>query len=373
VADAVTAGAIGERRRPRSVPFSRVERELDQLWAGLEGPDGAAQTRALMANVVAFCRSRQEEAAIVDDIATIVARHPSRVVVLTADAASEADEIEALVAAHGRSGDGGEQLCGEHVMLRAGGPSARSLPSAVRSLVLGDLPTALWWATPEAPPLAGDLFDELAGEATQVIYDSMAWTDPLRQLVVTARWIATNGGQATSDLAWRRPKLWRRLIAQMMDPALAPGAIDNITEVDIEHGPHTLTQAWLLSGWLAFRLGWQPRGGRVLPGPEVSWSFDWEHGMPRVNIRRLPEGESEIRSIRIATRVHDRPVTFRFTWEGPGRLHGVAHGLSDRVVSLTGPVQTRGALVARQLPDYKRDRLFESAVALARTMAEAVL
>jgi len=369
----VNTSAIADRRRPRAVPFGRVERELDQLWAGLEGPDGAAQTRALMANVVAFCRNRQEEAAVVDDIGTIVARHPARVVVLTAEAGSEAHEVEALVAAHGWSGDGGEQLCGERVMLRTGGQGSRSLPSAVRSLVLGDLPTALWWATPEAPPLAGDLFTELAREATQVIYDSMAWTDPLRQLVVTARWIATNGGQATSDLAWRRPKLWRRLIAQMMDPALAPGAIDNITQVDIEHGPHTLTQAWLLSGWLAFRLGWQPRGGKVMAGTEVSWSFEWEHGTPTVNIRRLPEGESEIRSIRIATRVNEQPVTFRFTWAEPGRLQGVAEGLSDRVVSLTGPVQSRGALVARQLPDHTRDRLFESAVALARTMAEAVL
>jgi glucose-6-phosphate dehydrogenase assembly protein OpcA len=369
----VSGTATDDRRRPRVVPFGRVERELDQLWAGREGPDGAAQTRALMANLVAFCRNREEEAAVVEDIATMVARHPARVVVLTADAGSDAHEVEALVAAHGRPGDGGERLCGEHVTLRVGGPGTRSLPSAVRSLLLGDLPTALWWATPEAPPLAGDLFTELAAASTQVVYDSMAWTDPLRQLVVTARWIATKGQQATSDLAWRRPKLWRRLIAQMLDPALAPGAIDNITQVDIEHGPHTLTQAWLLSGWLAFRLGWQPRGGRVLPGPEVSWSFEWEHGMPRVNIRRLPEGESEIRSIRIATRVQDRPVTFRFTWEGPGRLHGVAEGLSDRVVSLTGPVQSRGALVARQLPDHTRDRLFENAVALARTMAEAVL
>jgi hypothetical protein len=36
-------------------------------------------------------------------------------------------------------------------------------------------------------------------------------------------------------------------------------------------------------------------------------------------------------------------------------------------------VQTRAELVARQLPDLARDRLFESSVALARTMAEALL
>ena len=40
---------------------------------------------------------------------------------------------------------------------------------------------------------------------------------------------------------------------------------------------------------------------------------------------------------------------------------------------MTSPVQSRAELVARQLPDIGRDRLFQSSVALARTMAEAVL
>jgi hypothetical protein len=43
------------------------------------------------------------------------------------------------------------------------------------------------------------------------------------------------------------------------------------------------------------------------------------------------------------------------------------------MLSLTGPVQSRADMVARQLPDLAHDRLFEESVALARTMAEAVL
>jgi hypothetical protein len=43
------------------------------------------------------------------------------------------------------------------------------------------------------------------------------------------------------------------------------------------------------------------------------------------------------------------------------------------MLSLTGPVQSRAAMVAQQLPDLAHDRLFEQSVALARTMAAAML
>jgi glucose-6-phosphate dehydrogenase assembly protein OpcA len=365
---------------PRAVRVGAVEHELARPWrhpaAAQEDPPA---TSALMANLVVFCRDDAEGQGLTRDIAAIVPSHPSRVILLIADPGSDSDEIAASVATHGRLAGGSQQVCGEVVTLRAGAPATGRLPATVRSLLLGDLPTALWWATPDAPPLAGDLFTDLSRLADQVIYDSFGWTDPLRQIVVTAGWVAgpsqaaSGATSITSDLAWRRPKLWRRLIAQSLDPGLAPGALDAITEVHIEHGPHALTQAWLLTGWLAFRLGWQPRGGKVLPGPEVSWSFQSEHGNPRVHIKRLPDGVSDLRAIRVVTRVGSRPVTFRFELSEPGRVSVVADGLSDRVLSIAGPVQARAELVARQLPDIARDRLFQSSIALARTMAEAVL
>ena len=50
-----------------------------------------------------------------------------------------------------------------------------------------------------------------------------------------------------------------------------------------------------------------------------------------------------------------------------------AEGLADRMLSLAGPVQSHAEMVAHQLPDLGHDRLFEESVALARTMAEAML
>jgi glucose-6-phosphate dehydrogenase assembly protein OpcA len=190
---------------------------------------------------------------------------------------------------------------------------------------------------------------------------------------VMADWIGRGHAKNIADLAWQRPRLWHRLLAQSLDPGYAPGALESMTEIHIEHGPHALTQAWLLVGWLALRLGWRPQGGRVMPGPEVHWQFAWPHGTPRVRIRRLASGAAEIKLMRVATRVADQPVTFHFRAESASRVSVFAEGLADRMLSLTGPVQSHAAMVAHQLPDLAHDRLFEQSVALARTMAEATL
>jgi hypothetical protein len=77
--------------------------------------------------------------------------------------------------------------------------------------------------------------------------------------------------------------------------------------------------------------------------------------------------------MRLMTRVGGHPVTFHFRAESARRVSVFAEGLADRMLSLTSPVLSRAALVAHQLPDLAHDRLFEQSVALARTMAEAML
>lgn len=358
---------------PEVVGVAAVERYFARPWHITAVSDDERPSRALMGNLVVVCRTEDAAAEIARELPVIVGRYPARVLLLVADAAGNGTALEASVTVYRRARGSLEHICGECLTLRAAGHHLIDrLASVVRALLLGDLPVTLWWATAEAPPLAGELFTQLAGLADQVVYDSHAWPDPLRQLVVTAATIA-RGHVAMADLAWRRPKLWRRIMAQALDPAVAPGALDAIEEIHVDHGPHALTQAWLLVGWLALRLGWTTRGGKVLPGAEVSWSFASAHGTPRVEIRRLAERDADLHEIRIATRVNTRRVTFKFTRQGPGRISMLADGLSDRILWVTGPVPSRGELVARQLPDLERDRIFEASLGLARTMAESLL
>ncbi len=252
--------------------------------------------------------------------------------------------------------------------------AARRLPSAVRGLLIGDLPTALWWATPEPPPRAGELFMELADLADQVIYDSLGWPEPTRHLVATANWATGDRvRQAVSDVAWRRLKLWRRLLTQAMDPAVAPGILETIREVTVEHGPHAMTQGWLLADWLALRLHWHPVEGWVAVGSEAAWQFHAPHGIVPIAIRRLSEGETEIQSVRIVGTIGGRSATISCTNVGPGRLAVTSDVAPGVVRTLSTLPQSRADLVARQLPDLARDPLFRECLAFARIMAHALL
>ena len=100
-----------------------------------------------MANLVIFCRNPDEERELLQEIPSIVASHPSRVLLLVADVHHPSEGLEAFVCAHRRLTEEGQQIYSEHVTVRAGSASIRRLPSTVRSLLLGDLATTLWWAT----------------------------------------------------------------------------------------------------------------------------------------------------------------------------------------------------------------------------------
>src|SRR5262249_17242424 len=136
-----------------------------------------------------------------------------------------------------------------------------------------------WWAAAVPPPLGGELFHELAKNADQVIFDSMGWRDPPRGMAAVVNWIMQSEGgpgqrrRLTGDLNSRRLKYWRRLLSQALDPATAPGMLESITDVTLEHGPHAVIQAWELVFWMAARLGWRVQSGKIDPGVEMVWQF----------------------------------------------------------------------------------------------------
>ena len=69
------------------VDLAAIEQELARFWHDPEAPEaGAPVTRACMANLVIFCRNTDEEREITQEIPSIVASHPSRVLLLVADA-----------------------------------------------------------------------------------------------------------------------------------------------------------------------------------------------------------------------------------------------------------------------------------------------
>jgi glucose-6-phosphate dehydrogenase assembly protein OpcA len=357
-----------------------VERELNRRLRAVQGPGESPILRARMSNLIVYCDSAALAERLAADVAGVAALHPARVLLLIAEAGPDAGELTAAVSVRGRVVDPGRWLLSEQVTLHANGQAVERLPYAVRGLLIGDLPTNLWWAAPVPPPSGGALLYDLSERAQQVIYDSVGWLEPARGVVATAAWLAKcepEQGQGTwrvgSDLNWRRLKYWRRLLGQALDPASAPGVLETITEVLVEHGPHAVIQAWELVSWLASRLGWRVQAGRVQPGVEIGWQATTPHGSLRLRLRRLSEGPPRIRRVHVACTLDGKPGGLAFREEDERRLAVLLLGTDAAPRTVTVPPQPLAELVGRQLSDRERDPVFGESMAVAQVLAQSVL
>jgi glucose-6-phosphate dehydrogenase assembly protein OpcA len=357
------------------VRLADVERELRQRGKALQGEAEAPIQHVRMSNLVIYCQGNETAQTIAAQIPEVVKAHPARVLLLVIDAESVDGEVTAFVEVSAQ-----QMACTEQVILRAGEAAAGRLPFAVRSLVIGDLPTNLWWAAPQPPPLAGPFLYDLSENAQQIIYDSLGWPDPAHGVAATAAWLEQverelcgGGWRVAADLNWRRLKYWRRLLSQTLDPASSPGAADSITEVLIEHGPHAVIQAWEIGSWLASRLGWSVDTGRVQPGREISWHFNAPQGELRLRILRLEQGAPEIHRIRIACSLAGEPTAITLVHEDGRRLSTILEGSDAAARTMMVPPHTSEELIGRQLSDRERDPVFRESMAVAQVLAQSVL
>jgi glucose-6-phosphate dehydrogenase assembly protein OpcA len=357
------------------VDLARVDTALTQLWKRQEPVPGSSDgflTRACMSNLIIVCKGREEAETVSKEVDEIVARHPSRVILMAALEDAGAEGLQASVSARCHLGKGSRQICSEVVAIGARGDDVRKLPSAARSLLVGDLPTSLWWDRPE-PPVPGDgLFGELLGMVDQVVYSSLRWTDPIAGTIATAGTLskAGPGGPVMIDLAWRALRPWRQLISQAIDPTALPGAFDALETIEIEHGPHGLPQAWLLAGWFTSALGWVPTERTVERGREVSWRFRAPGREVALFVRRLDEGEPEVRRVVAGWRCEGCSASLRFQAGPSGHLEVIPEGLNAETRVLATPRATRAALVGEELQQLEPDRVFLRAVEVSRSLAE---
>jgi glucose-6-phosphate dehydrogenase assembly protein OpcA len=379
-ATGISETAEPARNDDEPVPLAAVERELTRRVHALQAGGEAPMQRACMSNLVIFCNRPELAGALQETVPAVVAEHPARVLLLLAEEGGTGDELTATVCVRARPGHGGRRLFSEQITLHATGNAVNRLPYAVRELLIGDLPHNLWWAIPEPPPLGGVLLHDLTEDAQQVIYDSIGWVEPVRGVQATAAWLTQFERQhehgvwrVASDLNWRRLKYWRRLLTQALDPASAPGALESITEVLLEHGPHAVVQAWELVSWLATRLGWRVQGGKIETGVELAWDCEGRHCPVRLRIRRLQEGPPSIRHLSIACTLNGKPDVFHFTVEEERRLAVVPESPDAERRTLTLPPQPLAELLGRQLSDRERDPVFREAMEFARVLAQTIL
>lgn len=362
-----------------TVALHDVAAELSRQM-NAEQANGKPVVWARMSNLVVYCDTAAAAEEISNLLPAITAIHPARVLLLAADWHGSESPPTANVTILRHRGENGQLIASEQVTIRAHGHASGHFPYAVRALTLGDLPTNLWWTSLEPPALAGPIVAELAEEAQQLVYDSFGWIEPARGVAATGTWLARfvrppEGGhwRIASDLNWKRLKYWRRLLGQALDPDTAPGALESITEVLVEHGPHCVVQAWELVSWLAARLGWRVQAAKVQPNVEISWKAAAPQGTISLRIHRLAEGPSDLRHVRIACTLNGKRGALDVTVPDGRRLSVVPEGDAATPRTLTLPSRELPELVGRQLSDREADPVFRQSAAVAQVLAQSVL
>ncbi len=355
------------------IPLDKVEAELNSRLQVAQLDAKAPVRRVRMSNLIIYCSETDRACEAEDNVPEIVGYHPARVTLLIAEPQATSGVVRASILVRKVRND--PRLVSEQVTLRAGGSMIDQLPFAVRGLLVGDLPTNLWWACTTPPPFAGRLLDELAGHAQQVIYDSQGWTEPNRAVGATSSWLegferdAEHGQwRIASDINWRRLKTWRRILTQGLDPITAPGVLETISEITIEHGPHAVTQAWQIAGWLASRLGWHYQASRLRDNVEIAFQFRTAHGWVTLRIDRLPTGPSQIQKIKVSCGFEGQGGQLDFSIED-NRLSVTNVGKREAPRTVALPSQRIGELIGRQLSDREPDPVFRQSMQVAQQLA----
>ncbi len=357
----------------RLIRIADIDSELAGLWKQFNEDisEGKTVMRACMSNLIIYCDSIEELQQISHEIPEIVDIHPARVLLLMGNGQPSDGKIEALVTMYYQPVSAGWQVCAERIDVIASPDSIEYLPSVARSHLIGDLPTTVWWVSRQPPPNVPAVFLELAELANQVIYDNIGWENPLSGITVMTRWVAARQDSLiVYNLAWRRLTVFRKLISQVLDPKVAPDALNSLKEITIEHGPHALPLTWLLVGWLAYQLEWKPVTGKRVSSSELFWRFRKNNTDIKVIARRLPEGEPLIYEL-------------MFDWSRSGkqgracfkRLDDERIGIVEERSTVPARVFTaqpphRSSLVTSQLARRDRDKFFENALVAANEMTD---
>lgn len=276
-----------------SRPFdaTALENDLRSMWKRVGGADSTktgAIYRAALANLVVPV-DPELTAKLTPVLVDVTRRHPSRLFSIESDSTPRGAGLRARVGAlcHRRESGGG-LVCSEQVVVDSDAESASLIPSAVRSLLIGDLPTVL---LDFHPGLDRPWVSELMDMADLVLEDSCL-KEPGKEPEV---WhlLEREGSRKFHDLAWARLTPWRETLAEVFDRKDCLPALRTLRRIEIGFtgaaDGFPPPPVWLLAGWLASRLGWKPEGG-----DRTGLTLRSETGAVTIVMRGLGYGEGRV-------------------------------------------------------------------------------
>jgi glucose-6-phosphate dehydrogenase assembly protein OpcA len=335
---------------------------------------GGPIVRAASMTLVVPVEDEAQADALTELLDDLTWTHPCRAIVLMTD--ERVDEPRARLAGHPRRGTDGEApRYWEEIRMVAASRALHQVMSSVTTLLLPNVPVQAWW--PREPELDGDLHNQLLDVADRVVVDSSRFADPMASLPGLAASIAAaHESIAFADLSWTRLTPWRSLTAAFFDAPSDQALLDSLHHVAVEYVPGAggePAQALLFLGWLASRLGWEPRGATAA-GPGA-WQLEMVDGVRPVHVEVRPGADATpgLRMIAIEATEAGRRGTYTIERCGDGQeAHTIAEGDGGRLEGRARlPVQTEVELLREELGGFATDQIYQEALALAARLFSA--
>ncbi len=254
-----------------AVSVAQIEDALDERRLALTAKQPKPHAHSCTMTLIIAVEDEHDHRSAFDVVEQLAGKYPVRVI--TVQTTLPRDEVLAWVNTQ-CEGDSAALICSEEIVLQCGGDSIDRVVSAVRGILMPDLPVFLWWRG--NAPHGNPLWQGLKLLCDRIIVDSVRFGDGAAALDSMRRLVSLGGKRmSVRDLNWQRTAPWRAAVAACFDDrevAALLGDIDraSITYASSREANQPSARALLVAGWLASRV---PRlRGRCKAAPGKHWS-----------------------------------------------------------------------------------------------------
>jgi glucose-6-phosphate dehydrogenase assembly protein OpcA len=357
------------------ISVDHLSREMARVWSEIshqvEQQSGQIPLQTSILTLVVVAQGRLEMRSALDVLHRLSQQLPSRAIVV--EIARPGTPSDASISAHCQYLEHGRPACYQIVEIRAASDRLSAVPSLLVPLELYDVPAFMWWV--------GDIdFDSpavrrLMSSSERIIIDSARFDAPLAGLRSFATYLDHQDTSCTgTDLNWARVTSWRELIAQSFDHPLARDLFDTIQRVDLSFDPAAEAQAYLLTGWLASRLGWRLTAASRSPDTVRLVLANRLDGEVYVNLNLQQSGGVGVRGVRILAGSASNAVRLTVRRSSAdiviASLETAALPRQDRVLRDMKP--SLHELIGRELLIHARDHVFDQSLAFVSNVVDTL-
>lgn len=284
----MTHGGDGMAQAPTrgltSVRVEQIDDTIRERWRTMIAKLERPQSHACVMTLIICVEDEADNRFALDIIDQLAGKYPIRVISV-GRSEKERDTVLAWVNT-ACEGEGTVAICSEEIVLQGGADSDDRLVSAVRGLLVSDLPVVLWWRG--GAPQENSLWRGLHPLCDRVIVDSHRFTpdvagdgkvargDGGAALELLRELVKAGGRRLTvRDLNWERTSPWRAGIATCFDDREMLSLLPDIDRCSItfaatrkEDPPSA--RALLTAGWLCTRLSRLRQQCSI--APSTSWA-----------------------------------------------------------------------------------------------------